>query len=248
MASPKAVLLITGAWHVPEHYYKLTDELKNRGIRVICEPLPTNNNVVQSNKTINDDINFIKEIVSKEAAAGTHLAVICHSYGGVLESAALAPFAVSPESNKGGVVDMISMSASIPSETESLADIFGGKLPPFLVAQSNGTVVPTDPIQHFYHGLPQDEAQWAEKLRVAHSMDAQHAPIDCEKAAWRVIPLTYIICEEDQGLLSFLQEMMIGKVEEQGVKVKQYRLGSSHSPFLSMPEKVAEVVLEVISS
>lgn len=31
MAGPNAVLLITGAWHVPEHYYKLIHELQSHG-------------------------------------------------------------------------------------------------------------------------------------------------------------------------------------------------------------------------
>jgi hypothetical protein len=41
---------------------------------------------------------------------------------------------------------------------------------------------------------------------------------------------------------------MIEKVEEQGVIVQKYRLPSSHSPFLSMPKKLADIVLEVMNS
>ncbi|KAJ9416058.1 hypothetical protein FOXG_09538 [Fusarium oxysporum f. sp. lycopersici 4287] len=248
MAGFNAVLLITGAWHVPEHYKKLIHELERHGIRVICERLPTNNNAVPPNKTIQDDIDFIKDIVSKEVAAGTHLTVIGHSWGGMLASAALASFAVSPESKEGDVTDMIFIAAFVPSENDSLAGLFGGKLPPALVPKSDGTLVPTDPIHLFYHDLPEEEAQWAKNTMVAHGTDVQYAPINCEKVAWHVVPLTYIICEEDQGLLSFLQEGMIEKVEEQGVIVQKYRLPSSHSPFLSMPKKLADIVLEVMNS
>ncbi|KAF5624586.1 alpha beta hydrolase family domain protein [Fusarium sp. NRRL 52700] len=248
MPDLNSVLLITGAWHVPKHYYKLIHELESRGIRVICERLPTNNNAIPPNKTIQDDINFIRDIVSKEAAEGTHLTVICHSWGGMLASASLASFAVPPESNEGGITDMIFIAAFVPSENDSLVGLLGGKLPPALVPESDGTLVPTDPIHLFYHDLPEEEAQWAKSTMVAHGTDVQHAPINCEKVAWRVIPLTYIICEEDQGLLSFLQEGMIEKVEEQGVSVQKYRLPSSHSPFLSMPGKLANIVLEVMNS
>ncbi|KAI7764025.1 hypothetical protein ACKAV7_013765 [Fusarium commune] len=248
MAGFNAVLLITGAWHVPEHYKKLIHELERHDIRVICERLPTNNNAVPPNKTIQDDIDFIKDIVSKEVAAGTHLTVIGHSWGGMLASAALANFAVSPEPKEGGVTDMIFIAAFVPSENDSLAGLFGGKLPSALVPKSDGTLVPTDPIHLFYHDLPEEEAQWAKNTMVAHGTDVQYAPINCERVAWRVVPLTYIICEEDQGLLSFLQEGMIQKVEEQGIIVQKYRLPSSHSPFLSMPKRVAEIVLGVMKS
>ncbi|KAF5569541.1 alpha beta hydrolase family domain-containing protein [Fusarium phyllophilum] len=248
MVGLNTILLITGAWHVPEHYYKLMHELENHGIRVICERLPKNNDAVPPNKTIQDDIDFIRDIVSKESAAGTHLTVIGHSWGGMLDSAALASFAVSPESKEGGVTDMVFIAAFVPSENDSLTGLFGGKLPPALVPESNGTLVPTDPIQLFYHDLPEEEAQWAKNTMVSHGTDVQYAPINCEKVAWRVIPLTYVICEDDQGLLSFLQEGMIEKVEEQGVVVRKYRLPSSHSPFLSMPKKLADIVLEVMNS
>ncbi|KAF5680737.1 alpha beta hydrolase family domain-containing protein [Fusarium circinatum] len=246
MLDLNAVLFITGAWHVPKHYYKLVHELESHGIRVICECLPTNNNAVPPNKSIQDDIDFIKDIVSKEVTAGTHLTVIGHSWGGMLASAALASFAVSHESNEGGVTEMIFIAAFVPSENDSLAGLFGGKLPSALVPESDGTLVPTDPIHLFYHDLPGEEAQWAKNTMVAHGTNVQYASINCEKVAWRVIPLTYIICGEDQGLPSFLQEGMIEKVEEQGVIVQKYRLPSSHSPFLSMPKKLADIVFEVM--
>ncbi|KAF5688303.1 hypothetical protein FDENT_4880 [Fusarium denticulatum] len=214
MAGLNAVLLITGAWHVPDHYYKLIRELESHGIRVICECLPTNNNAVPPNKTIQDDINLIKDLVSKEIAAGTHLTVIAHSWGGMLASAALASFAVPPESKEGGVTDMIFVAAFVPSENDSLAGLFGGKLPPALVPQSDGTLVLTDPIHLFYHDLPEEEAQWAKNTMVAHGTDVQYTPINNQKVACRVVPLTYIVCEKDQGLLSFFQEGMIEKVEE----------------------------------
>ena len=244
----EAILLITGAWHVPQHYHKLVKALEGRGFRVICERLPTNNNSVPPNKTMQDDIEFIKAIVAQETAACTHLTVIGHSWGGMISSGALAEFAVPRDSPKGGVVDLIFMCAFMPKETESLAGVFGGTLPPFLTKEANDLLVWTDPIDHMYNDLDADEAQWADKLRVVHSSTAQHTPLNVAKVAWRIIPLTYIVCEKDQGLPSFLQDMMIGRVEAEGIPVKQYRVAASHSPFLSMPDKVAGIIQEVMKA
>ncbi|KAF9880364.1 hypothetical protein CkaCkLH20_02318 [Colletotrichum karsti] len=242
----KAILLVTGAWHVPQHYDKLVKQLQANGLRVICERLPTNNNAVPPDTTIDDDVAFVRNIVEQEASAGTHLVVLAHSYGGVVTSAALADFATTPDSVKGGVTDIIMMTAFIPAENTSLAGIFGGTLPPYLTSQPDGTITWSDPISLLYNDMPEEEAQWAEKQMVAHGHAAQYTPISCPEVAWRVIPLNYIICDNDKALPSFVQEMMIKNVEEQGIDVSKFRLPASHSPFLSMPERVADIVMSVM--
>jgi pimeloyl-ACP methyl ester carboxylesterase len=244
----RAVLLITGAWHIPEHYKRVTSKLEALGVRVICECLPTNNNVVPPNKTIDDDVQFIKDIVAKETAVGTNLTVVAHSWGGVVASAALAEFALQPGPDKAGVTEMIFMAAFIPAENQSLAGLFGGKLPPYLTSMPNDTIVWSDPIDHLFHDLTPEDAQRAESLCVAHGHTAQYTPIQCDKVSWRVIPLSYIICEDDRALPGFVQEMMVEKVKAEGITVREFRLAASHSPFLSVPGKVVDIILEVMGS
>ncbi|KAJ6441613.1 G-protein coupled receptor [Purpureocillium lavendulum] len=247
MANEKAVLIITGAWHLPEHYHKLTSGLEARGLRAICPRLPTNNGVVPPNSTIHDDVQFIKDIVAKEAAAGTHLAVMGHSWGGMISNASLAEFAVDRNSDKGGVTDIILFCAFIPSEGDSLAGLFGGELPPWLVPQPDDTVIWVDPIARLYNDVSPEEAKWANELCVPFGHKVQYMPIKCERIAWRDIPLTYITCEDDQAIPAAVQDGMVDKVEQQGIKVRKYRLPASHSPFLSMPEKLVDIVVEVTS-
>lgn len=245
MPQPRAVLIITGAWHVPGHYYKLIAAIESRGIRTICETLPTNNNVVPPNTTLQDDVAFIRNIVAKESAAGTHLTVLAHSWGGMISSGALADFAVPRDSTQGGVTDLVFMCAFVPQEGESLFGISGGR-PPYLVDENN-IVVCRDPIKRLYNDLEPQEAAWAESLRVAHGTVAQNTPLSVERVAWRTIPLSYIFCENDEAVPLALQNMMIGRVESDGISVKRYSVAASHSPFLSMPDKVADIVDEVIN-
>lgn len=257
----KAVLLITGAWHIPEHYRKVTSRLEAQGVRVLCPRLPTNNNVVPPNRTLADDVACIRDVVAREAAAGTHLTVLVHSYGGVVASAALGDFALppplSPDSKQGGggrsgVANLLFMSAFIPTETQSLAGIFGGQTPPYLTSDpETNTIVWTDPIDHLYNDLPAEEAALAESMRVAHSHDAQHTPIsDClqgRQAAWRTAPsVAYLVCQGDQALPAFMQEIIMGRVRGEGVKVRGFTCGGGHSPFLSMPDQVVKVVIEIL--
>jgi hypothetical protein len=58
---------------------------------------------------------------------------------------------------------------------------------------------------------------------------------------------TYLFCNEDRALPVDIQRMMVQKTEEAtGCKFDTYECAASHSPFLSMPEKVLEVAEKVV--
>ena len=62
--------------------------------------------------------------------------------------------------------------------------------------------------------------------------------------AFREAPVTYLLCEQDQAVPVVVQQMMVGRLEETGAKVETVETCTgSHSPFLSMPETVVEVVV-----
>lgn len=246
----KAVLVVTGAWHVPAHYRKLTDLLEERGIRAICPCLPTNNNARPPNKTIFDDIALIRDIATSETAKGTQLTVLAHSYGGYISSAALSELAypINEDPAKGGVTNIIYMSSFPPMEGQTLAELCGGAFPPFVRPQDDGSLDVDDPAHFFYNDLPDDEVKEALDKLVLHQVAAHLTDVGCRKAAWRVIPTSYLICEGDTALLAPFQEAIIGKIKEEGVEMRVFRCAGGHAAFLSVPGKVAEVVLEVVGS
>ncbi|KAH8681070.1 Alpha/beta hydrolase fold-1 [Xylariales sp. PMI_506] len=249
---PTAVLVITGAWHIPEHYSKMTSRLEAQELRVICPRLPTNNNAYPPNKFLEDDVAFIQDLISTEVASGTRLAVVGHSWGGMLATATIADFAMKQGSSevpqKGGVTNIIYMAAFIPYEDESLAGIFGGSLPPYLVPHDDdGTLRWVGPIDHLYNDLPEDEAKRMEDLRVWHSSKAQFTPISCKRAAWRVVPVTYLYAEADNALPLGVQEMMVGRLKKEGIHVDEIKLSGGHSLFISCPDEVVESIMKVIT-
>ena len=76
----------------------------------------------------------------------------------------------------------------------------------------------------------------AKHLRVMHTSMVHH----CVKyAAWKHIPSTYMVCEGDQAIKLAAQE---GMIAQPGANFTVERCGSSHSPFVSMPDFTAEVV------
>lgn len=65
------------------------------------------------------------------------------------------------------------------------------------------------------------------------------------------IPCAYIYCDDDQALVLAAQEQMVSFMQGslQGMPtpfVLTAHLPSSHSPFLSMPEKTAECIVDLV--
>ncbi|PHH93299.1 hypothetical protein CDD83_7998 [Cordyceps sp. RAO-2017] len=244
-APEKAVLIIPGAWHVPEHFNKLTAALESNGIRVICHRLPTSQNAESADTTIRDDVLFIQDVVKQQAALGTHLIVVAHSYGGMV-AASLAEFAVAPESSQGGVIAFVFLAAFLPTEDQSIVSVFGSTLPTFLATGPGGMIKCTEPMLCFFDdvNISAEEAQWANSLIVEYIHPSTNlAPVPSDKAAWRVIPSTYVFCEKDVILPPEVQDRMIQTARAQGAVVHVHRLPSCHSPFLSMPEQVTQLIL-----
>ena len=61
-------------------------------------------------------------------------------------------------------------------------------------------------------------------------------------AAWREKPATYVVCTDDRGLTTALQRSNAARVGE------SIDWPTSHSPFLSRPELVAELLVELSAS
>ena len=98
-----------------------------------------------------------------------------------------------------------------------------------------------DPERMFYNDLSQEEkAHWVAQTK-PHPAAAQPTPLTY--AAYRYIPSTYLLTENDQPLPVQAQEGMIAQAEAAyGIQIKKELCTSGHSPFLSQPERVAEVI------
>ncbi|PHH76362.1 hypothetical protein CDD80_1573 [Ophiocordyceps camponoti-rufipedis] len=245
----QAVLIITGYWHVPEHFARVRSQLERKGIRVICECLPTIQNLPPPHKTIYDDIQFIKDIVAKEVEQLTFLTVLCHSYGGMVASAALGEFAVDPNStNKGGVTGIVYLSAFVPSENQSLISRLTNQLPDFIKVRPDNTCLPSPPIPLFYSDLTFEDAEWAIGLLTRCPVAPMTSPIPGDRVAWRSIPSAYIVCEADGALPLKSQRSMVAAAKAQGAEFREYSLDTNHSPFINKPGAVADIVVDVMQS
>lgn len=97
---------------------------------------------------------------------------------------------------------------------------------------------------YFYNDLPEDEAKrWSDLLRPSswHAIRGESAD-----AAYMDVPSGYLYCTNDNAFPYEMQKRLIGGAVEAGAQfVLTDTMDSSHSPFLSMPERAADFVRRV---
>ncbi|KNG84801.1 hypothetical protein ANOM_006714 [Aspergillus nomiae NRRL 13137] len=234
MSRRPTFLIIHGSWHYPEVYGTFCKEIENRGAEVVCPRLPTCSGELPRTTSIEDDVALIRETAQSLVQEGKDVIAVMHSYGGMVGTDALEGL---------GVQRLIYLAAFVPFGGNSLADMFDGSLPSFIVCDEQGMSRVPEAASVFYQDLPDDEAAfWAERL-VPQPISAHLNPISHE--AYRGIPATYIVCDDDRAIPVSAQERMISNVQSAGVRMDVRRIPASHSPFLSMPELTAELVVNL---
>jgi pimeloyl-ACP methyl ester carboxylesterase len=167
------------------------------------------------------------------ADIGGDVVLVGHSYGGgVITEAA---------GHADNVAHLVYVAAICPDIGESVArsvvveDLPRAELNDALaVADGIITVDPGRAQSVFYHDCePADAAAAIDRLGPQRSASLTQ-PVTV--ASWRTLPSTYILCRDDRAIPAALQSVLAqrcGSVVE---------LDASHSPFLSMPEAVADVL------
>ena len=243
------IIIVTGAWHVPEHYAKVSNRLRHLGYLVECPHLLTNNNVKPADKSINDDVAQIRNLTLDYLNTGRNVVAVMHSYGGIVGTTAFAGLGASSRPGRAHVQALLYIAAFVPVEGESLYDMIGGKPAPWYHETEQGYLdLSPGPEQVFYNDVSEAECKQAVSGLVVQATRAQNeapsAELQKDGLAWQEIPVTYLMCENDQAMLLQWQRMMTDRVEatHPDVKVKRVVCDAGHSPFLSQPERVVEVM------
>ena len=253
-ANEPAVVLVHGAWHTPEHYAEMEAALTDAGFLTVVPRLPTVNGDKPPTTTLSDDVVTVREEATKLISQGHPLLVLCHSYGGMVVTDAFTPDMHLEARKKnglpGGIVHLIYMCAFLPQNGQSLATIksaSGENLETVIDYDDHRSSFPKDPVNMFYGELNPDAADmWTSKL-ITHSGEAHYAEIT--NTAWSYFPVTYLYCEEDAAIPLAAQHSMVDAVVATGsqkVRTKSYK--AAHSPFLSIPDKVAALVKDTWES
>jgi pimeloyl-ACP methyl ester carboxylesterase len=220
------IVLVHGACHDAESWDALRSELTALGRTSVAIKLPSSGHDIANLGDMYADATAIRSLVDSL----DDVVVVCHSYGGVPTTRALAG-----ASNVRGIVYL---AAFMPDENETLIDLSVEDYGDWTIRDDESTISATDPADMFYNLCTAETADAAIARLVPQALVAfDQAP---EVAAWRDIPSSYIVCSFDRAIPPEREREM---AERAGAV---YALPADHSPFLSMPKQTADLLLEII--
>jgi pimeloyl-ACP methyl ester carboxylesterase len=220
------VLLVHGAWHGAWCWDKLVPELVAEGWEVSTVDLPSATADTTTNAGMYDDARAIRDRLERIDGP---VVIVAHSYGGLPATEAAA--------GASNVTRIIYLSAFLLDAGASLASTVrqaGGEQLP---SGESGTMQPPDdggPIERFYGDVAREDVERTLARLVPQTVKSFNEELT--GAAWRTIPSTFLVCEEDRAIPAAMQEAMAA----QATTVRRIR--SSHSPFLSMPAELAQQI------
>lgn len=272
MTNLPTLIFVPGSWHKPTCYDKTTKILQDKHkLNCVFVTLPsTTGNPAASFK---DDIDAARKAISAETAQGRHVVVISHSYGGLVGNSAVKGFTKPRDSVAGGTPPASTSTSAQPierSQTQPVGHVigiiliasgfnltgmafmdpfFGHPPPSWRVNNETGYAeLVTPPRELFYHDLPEDEANYRVSQLTTQSLKSLFEGGEFAYAGWRDVPAWYIGTIEDRGLPVMVQRMNVGMAREMGALVVHREMRTSHSPFLSQPERTAGFVVEAVEA
>jgi pimeloyl-ACP methyl ester carboxylesterase len=227
------VALVHGAWHGAWCWEKVQAALAERDIPAVAIDLPGHG----------DSRDALGDLHADALAAGRLFetiegdVVLCgHSYGGAVITQVeahprtkhlvyLAGFQLEPGESCASVA-----AAAVPQGAGAT------ELGSALLRHDDGTVTldPDLAARVLYNDCPPEDVAVALERLGPQLMASLQQP--ATRAGWHEIPSTYVVCTEDLGVAPALQRAM---AERAGSTLEW---PTSHSPFLSRPELVADLL------
>jgi len=247
MASKPDFIIVPGAWHSPESFKPTSDLLEKAGYTIhgvthasfgASPPL----------QNFDPDVQVIRDVVNKVLSSGKDVVIVYHSYGSVPGSEALVEYMKDLETgNKkdgwGKIQRLVFCCSFILPEGGSLmARLQFKDLPWFIV--NGDEIIPDTPGEIFYNDLSASAAAPYIAALKPHSYKTFSSQPSV--APWKVIPSTYIVCENDLAIPLPAQEGMLEMAHQMAPTSFDVieRCSASHSPFISQPEWLSEKLIK----
>jgi pimeloyl-ACP methyl ester carboxylesterase len=227
MSNPATAVFVHGGWHDGWSWHLVRELLDARGVPSVALDLPMT--------TLDRDAAVLRAAL---AEIGGDAIVVAHSWGGNVATlgAAGAPnvrhlvYIAAVLTEPGHPT----LAAPVPVKgRETLRSMV-------VVETETETVIDREvSLAAFYHDVePALARQAAARLRPFQKTGYAVVETDAV-AAWRTIPTTYVVCAEDRMIHPDTQRDMAAAA---GAEVVEW--SSSHSPFLSHPDLVADLVAQ----
>ncbi len=216
------IVLVHGAWADGYCWGNIVLPLEERGLRVMCAPIPLS--------SLTNDTNALSWALERTVGP---LVLVGHAYSGAVIAAV----------RNERVKSLVYVAALAPDESETVAKVFYRDPPnpeqPKMVPDSHGLVwMPDDA---FRRALAQNASP--DQVRIAAAVQRPVA-VECiqEPAPaplWKSKPSWFLVAEEDRMINPKTQHFMANRM---GATVRPHRV--DHTPMYSEPALVVEVIME----
>jgi pimeloyl-ACP methyl ester carboxylesterase len=241
----KTIILVHGAGHGAWCWTKIIPILNDQKINAVAIDLPSHGNDTSKlfTQTLMDDAEAVKKAAN---AVEGKVILVGHSSGGVV----IAQAAELLGSSK--VDKLIFLDAFMPQNGQSVRELAAQAMKNSkVVAMDNATPVMlfTANFQafqwnlaivetHFFHDCSKEDQAFAKAKLTWQATATNGTPVQVSDNIYGKMPKYYILCTEAKDLdkSSIAHNVSIKKL---------YQLPSSHSPFFSMPTKLADILVEI---
>jgi pimeloyl-ACP methyl ester carboxylesterase len=227
---PRPIVLVHGAFHGAWCWDRLRAVLDDRALPSVAVDLPGHGDSTSPLGDLQADADHVAEVL---AAIDGDVVLVGHSYGGAVITQAAG--------GAGNVRHLVYVAAICPDVGESVGRSVVAPEPQrteldsaVVVADGVLTLAPERAAAALYHDCDPTDADAAVRRLGPQARASLTQPVT--GAAWHTLASTYIVCRDDRAVAPSLQAVFAtrcGSVVE---------LDSGHSPFLSMPDAVADVL------
>jgi pimeloyl-ACP methyl ester carboxylesterase len=230
-------VLVHGAFHGAWCWQKTVAELEKRGHQAKAIDLPGQGEDHTPLKQVTLDT-MVERILDEMNRLPGPVVLVGHSLGGI-------PISVTAERAPERVKTLVYLSAFLPRDGEALLDI--EKRNPKVVVpvsmtfddeRTTGTIMADKVHDIFYHDCSAADVAYAKAHLRPQALAALMTPVHITPERFGRVPRVYIECTDDRALSIEIQRDMISKSPPVDVR----SLPASHSPFLSMPDRLAGVM------
>ena len=221
-----SVALVHGAWADGSSWNDIIGPLLFKGLSVLAAPIPLS--------SLSDDIAALDRALERTDGP---VVLVAHAYAG-------AVIAATPNER---VQSLVFVAALAPDEGETVAEMFYRDKPhpqaPQLAPDAHGFI--WMPLEAFGTAFAQHASPERAALLAATQRPIAIACIQ-EKAlrpAWKIKPSWYFVAEEDRMINPATQRFM---AQRMGASIRSEQV--DHTPLVTAPEPVIEVILEAVTS
>ena len=250
MANHKpTIVIVSGAWHVPESYSQLTKALEKTGYEVHVPRLPSVNGARPPTANLESDTEFMREFVTSLVDKGHTVAALMHSYGGQVGTNALHDLGLHKKS--AGVSQLIYMTAFALEAGWSMIDKVeefgqGDLIPLALDFADDKTVVSRDPKTFFVGNTTLPESDVDAYLNILVRWNGQCMYDRITKTAWKDIPVSYIHTTQDTTIPFDYQKSMVEIMRKAGRAVRTIEVETGHCPNFTATSDIVKAVDEIL--